>query len=66
MSGRCECAVCVRSAGLTAVIDNAKLGNNERGPLLDLVADWWALAHGPEEKSATENAESAKGAKPCA
>jgi hypothetical protein len=52
----------VRSAGLTALIDNAKLGKGERGALLDLVADWWALAHKPEEKSAAENAENAESA----
>lgn len=46
---QCGCAVCVRSVLLCGMIEHGRLSDRERGAFYDLVADWWALAHEPEE-----------------
>lgn len=47
----CECGVCARSRALIALVDSARISKAEAGALLDLVADWWGLAHQPERKT---------------
>ena len=53
---QCGCPVCVRSVLLCGMIEHGRLSDLERGAFFDLVADWWALAHAPEDKTGTAEA----------